>query len=119
MKHPNPECQRKQEEILKNLPQKEREMQARSFRFANAAYIYHQEAGKELSEEKLKVYYEEWLHGLPAHIATTMKEKGTDYCRNAMPFTRYVNERNDRGFRDWMKEHLSEEDYRYYIEECR
>lgn len=48
-----------------------------------------------------------------------MKEKGIDYCRNAMPFTRYVNERNDRGFRDWMKEHLSEEDYRYYIEECR
>lgn len=116
MKHPNPKCQRKQEEFLKNCPEEEREEHARFFRYGNAAYIYHQLADEPKNKDSLKLYYEEWLQGLPPKIAKEMKAKGFEYCKTSMPFTRYVNERTDNGMRDWMKEHLSEEDYNYYIE---
>jgi hypothetical protein len=43
-----------------------------------------------------------------------MEEKGFEYCKNVLPFTRYVNERSDIGMDDWMKEHLSEDDYKMY-----
>ena len=33
-----------------------------------------------------------------------------------IPFTRYVNERNDIGMRDWMQEHLSPSDFNYWQE---
>lgn len=115
MKHPNTECQRKQEEFLKNCPKEEREFHARLFRYGNAAYVYHQQACS-INEKRQKEYYQEWLQGLPSDIATDMKAKGFEQCKGMLPFTRYVNERNDYGMRDWMKEHLSEEDYNYYIE---
>ena len=31
-----------------------------------------------------------------------------------VPFTRYVNERTDIGMDEWMKDHLSSEDYKNY-----
>lgn len=114
MQHPDPECQRKQEEFLRNCPPEEREAHARLFRIGNAAYRYHQLANTPKNKDSLKLYYEEWLEGLPGHIATKMKEKGFEVCKGMAPFSRYVNERNDYGMRDWMKEHLSEEDYNYY-----
>lgn len=114
MKHPNIECQRKQEEFLKNCSEEEREEQARFFRYGNAAYIYHQLANVPKNKDSLKLYYEEWLQGLPANIAADMKAKGFELCKNTLPFTRYVNERSDKGMDEWMKEHLSKEDYEYY-----
>jgi hypothetical protein len=115
MKHPNADCQRKQEEFLKSCPEEEREFHARLFRYGNAAYTYHQQACS-TSEKRQREYYEEWLQGLTPDIATDMKTKGFEQCKKMLPFTRYMNERNDYGMRDWMKEHLSEEDYNYYIE---
>lgn len=115
MKHPNTECQKKQEEFLKNCPEEEREFHARLFRYGNAAYAYHQQACS-TNEKRQREYYEEWLQGLTPDIATDMKKKGFEQCKKMLPFTRYVNERNDYGMRDWMLEHLSEEDYSYYIE---
>ena len=116
MEHPNPECRKKQQEFLKNCPPEERELHARLFRYGNAAYVYHQLAKAPQNKDSLKLYYEEWLQGLPPNIAEDMKKKGFEVCRTMFPFTRYVNERADIGMRDWMKEHLSEEDYNYYIE---
>lgn len=116
MEHPNPECRKKQQEFLKNCPPEERELHARLFRCGNAAYVYHQLAKAPQNKDSLKLYYEEWLQGLPSNIAEDMKKKGFEVCRTMFPFTRYVNERADIGMRDWMKEHLSEEDYNYYIE---
>lgn len=115
MEHPNSECRKMQEEFLKNCPPEEREFHARLFRYGNAAYIYHQLVKAPSNKDSLKVYYEEWLQGLPPNIAEDMKKKGFEQCKSLFPFTRYVNERADIGMRDWMKEHLSEEDYNYYI----
>lgn len=115
MKHPNPKCQEAQEEFLKNCPPEKREFHARLFRQGNAAYIYHQQAYN-VDDKTLRLYYKEWLEGLPAHIGADMEKKGFEECKNIWSFTRYVNERQDIGLDDWMKEHLSEEDYKYHLE---
>lgn len=114
MKHPNAECQKMQEDFLKNCPKEDREFHARLFRYGNAAYTYHQLAKAPRNKDSLKFYYEEWLQGLPPNIATDMKKKGFEGCKMALPFTRYVNERTDIGMDEWMKEHLSDDDYSYY-----
>jgi len=43
-----------------------------------------------------------------------MKKQGFEACKSTLPFTRYVNERRDIGMDEWMKQHLSEEDYKTY-----
>ncbi|MDR1340419.1 MAG: hypothetical protein LBK58_10260 [Prevotellaceae bacterium] len=62
----------------------------------------------------MKLYFNEWLEGLPANIKKDMKLKGFEACKRMFPFTRYVNERQDIGMGEWMKQHLSAEDYEYY-----
>lgn len=43
-----------------------------------------------------------------------MKNKGFDKCKLMFTFTRYVNERTDIGMDEWMKEHLSDDDFKYF-----
>jgi hypothetical protein len=113
MQHPDERFQKNQEEFLKRCPEKDREFHASIFRIGNAAYIYHHLAYN-TNEKILKSYFQEWLEGLPPHIGDDMKRLGFEECRTHLPFTRYVNERNDIGMKEWMKENLSEEDYNFY-----
>lgn len=113
MKHPDPELQKKQEEFLKSRPDEERELHAKLFRVGNATYRYHQLANS-TNDEQLKLYFSEWLTGLPDNIRVDMENKGFEECKTTFPFTRYVNERNDLGLDEWLKKHLSEEDYIFY-----
>lgn len=43
-----------------------------------------------------------------------MRRLGFEGCKTMVPFTRYVNERTDIGMDEWMKDHLSSEDYKNY-----
>ena len=115
MKHPNPKYQRKQEEFLKSCPVEHKEYFAANFRIGNAIYVYHEQAFS-TSDKGLKEYYEEWLQGLPPKMAVEMKELGIEGCFTMYPFTRYVNERNDLGLRDWLREHLSKDDFDTYMQ---
>ena len=115
MEHPKSECQRKQEEILRNCPEELREEYARSFRCSNAAYIYHQLANESQASEKMLALYDEWLNSLPSKIAEFMKSRGFEQCKTVLSFTHFVNEHNNKNMNEWMKEHLSEEDFTYYI----
>ena len=113
MKHPKPEIQRNQEKLLNECPEKTKDFHARLFRIGNATYRHHQLAAKP-NEDSLKLSYEEWLEGLPGNISKDMREKGFEACKTIFPFTRYVNERSDIGMTEWMKEHLSQEDFKYW-----
>ena len=88
---------------------------ARDIRIGNASYIYHQQAVP-IQENRLIMYYKEWLEGLPPNISRHMRMLGFEACKTMIPFTRYVNERNDIGMRDWMQEHLSPSDFNYWQE---
>jgi len=113
MTHPNPRIQKNQQDFLEKCPLSERDFHASLFRVGNASFIYHQMA-ENVSAKNLESYYQEWLEGLPANISKVMKAKGFENCRTMIPFTRYVNEREDFGMDEWMKSNLSEEDYIFY-----
>lgn len=113
MKHPNHEIQKKQDEFLKQCPENQREFHAKLFRIGNATYKYYELAS--LPEEKiLKSYYLEWLEGLPDDFSLYMKKQGFEKCKSVLSFRRYINEREDIGLDEYLKTHLSEEDYTTY-----
>jgi hypothetical protein len=113
MKHPDEKCQRNQEEFLVRCPEEQRAFHARLFRIGNATMHYHNIV-LSVKNEIPEVYYTEWLEGLPANIRAAMKKKGFEACKTMLSFTQYVNERQDIGMDEWMKEHLSPKDYEYY-----
>lgn len=112
MKHPNPDIQKYQAQFLADCPAEQREFHARMFRLGNADYFYHQEAS--FQQTPTLADYEHWLEGLPENIRQVMQTKGFEECKTALPFTRHVMERRDIGMADWMKKHLSEEDYQFW-----
>jgi hypothetical protein len=116
MKHPNPQIQKNQDDFLNQCPEREKGYHAMLFRIGNAAYRYYQLAHS-TSNEILELYFQEWLKSLPTNIKADMEKQGIEKCKLMLPFTRYVNERKDIGMDEWMKEHLSEEDYKAYKEE--
>jgi hypothetical protein len=113
MNHPDETCRKNQEEFLKNCPDEDREHHAQLFRVGNAAFHYHRLADL-VDDERLNFFFEEWLEGLPTNIRADMQKRGFDECKSSLPFTRYVNERVDIGMDEWMKQHLSDEDYVMY-----
>ena len=113
MKHLNPQIQKKQEEFLEHCPEEERELHSTLFRIGNATYRYHL-LSDGINDETRKLYFKEWLEGLPDPIRVDMQKRGFEECKTMLPFTRYVTEREDVGMDEWMKAHLSEEDYKFY-----
>lgn len=108
MKHPNEDINENQAKFLEELPEKERPFHSQLFRIGNASYIYHLQAKPNESD------FEQWLEGLPENIRKDMRKKGFESCKNILPFTRFLNEKNDIGMDSWMKEHLSKADYSVY-----
>lgn len=111
MEHPNKKQRENQEMFLAGLPEDQRKEHARLFRFGNAAYIYHQEAGE---LEPTETDFEEWLMGLPESIRSHMESRGFESCKSVLSFSRYVMEKNDIGIEKWMEQHLNDGDYKEY-----
>lgn len=145
MRHPIEKYNQIQAEQLANFAPEEREFWARQFRIGNAAYAYQYqfndvagltktEAGKipeDLFEwleqqlaakqdnrpanELLKVYFEEYLEGLPNEgVRAGERTRGLEAAKQSWPFRRYVLERNDFGMDEFMRLNLNEEDYAFY-----
>lgn len=111
MEHPNKEQRENQANFLKSIPKEEREEHARLFRFGNASCAYHLEAEQ---LEPTETDFKEWLEGLPENVRKDMEIRGFELCKGVVSFTRYVMEKNDIGMSEWMKQHLSESDYKEY-----
>lgn len=111
MQHPNKEQREAQAKFLAQLPSEQREQHARLFRFGNASYIYHKES---VILQPTEADFEEWLIALPEDVRFYMKSRGFELCKGILSFTRYVMEKNDIGMDEWMKKHLSEDDYNEY-----
>lgn len=113
MVHPNAQIQENQRHFLLQCPASEREYNASIYRICNAIFIYHQFISNTCLS-MLKSFYLEWLERLPPNIRIDMEEKGFYYCKTVLPFTQYVNERKGIDMDDWMKQHLSEDDYIFF-----
>lgn len=100
-----------QKRFLDNLPESEREEPAFLFRVGNLSYRYYMDLLAEPNEDD----YFDWLIGLPPNIASDMEQKGFEACRGMLSLRRHTAERNDRGLTEFMKAHLSEEDYKRWV----
>ncbi|XAZ82160.1 hypothetical protein A6C57_27920 (plasmid) [Fibrella sp. ES10-3-2-2] len=145
MRHPIEKYNQIQAEQLANFAPEEREFWARQFRIGNAAYSYQYQfndvAGLAKAEtggmpgnlaewleqqlvekqddrsanELLKIYFEEYLDGLPnERVKVSERAGGLEAAKCSWPFRRYVLERNDFGMDEFMRLNLSEEDYAFY-----
>lgn len=113
MKHPDDKCNQGQSRFLNKLSGEERLWNERMFRIGNAAFVYHSKT----NDEEYSPTYEDfldWLEGLPPNIRTAMEEQGFEGCKTALPFTRHVMERNNVGLNEWMKTHLSNDDFEWW-----
>lgn len=68
------------------------------------------------AHELLNVYFGEYLAGLPHEgLRRTMQQEGLDKAKRSLPFRRYVLERHDIGMDEYLRQHLSPEDYAFYL----
>ncbi|PRY13782.1 hypothetical protein CLV24_105152 [Pontibacter ummariensis] len=111
VKHPLERCNRTQEETITKLPEAERRFHELMFSYGNAVYRYHQAAA---AHEPSHQDYEEWLEGLPLNIARDMAAKGFVWCRTVLSFTRYVQEKNDVGQEEYVRDLMGEEEFEEY-----
>ncbi len=67
------------------------------------------------ARELLHAYWEEYLEGLPQDgLRRAEKEAGLDKAKTSFPFRRYLLERHDIGMDEYLRQHLSEEDYAFH-----
>lgn len=111
VKHPLDECNEMQEEMIAKLNKQDQPKHELMFSYGNAAYRYHYGAK---SQNITEVDYEEWLEGLEEPMRTGMRKKGFQSCLGILSFTRYVQEKNDVGLDQYIKNLMGERDYKLY-----
>jgi len=109
MKHPDDQYNQAQLKFLSGLSGEERLWHERMFRIDNTTTVYHSRTKSEYSPSY--VDFLDWLEGLSSNIRKDMEEKRFEFCKTALPFTRHVMEINDMGINEWMRTHLSNDDF--------
>ena len=67
------------------------------------------------ARELLEIYWDEYLEGLPHEgLRRAEKEAGLDHAKKSFGFRRYVLERHDIGMDEFLRQHLSDEDYAFH-----
>lgn len=84
---------------------------ARLFRLGNATYRYQQLAQSEVTEDD----FHHWLAGLPEQIRAVIEREGFEKNKEALPLRRHALERRDVGYDEFMRQHLSSEDWAYEL----
>lgn len=109
-RHPHLEFHEQQLQALQALPAEQQAEMARLFRLGNASYRYHQLAAQ---AEPTETDFEEWLTGLPDRMRRAMQAEGFAKCRTTQSFTRYVLEKRDIGYAEFMQSVLQPDDWAY------
>jgi hypothetical protein len=102
-----------QQAFLEKLEEPERSSHARLFRIGNVTmrYMNNDEIDFDPTEED----FENWLSGLPERAQKHFRADGLEKSKGALPFRRFYMEYNDIGLDEYMKRHLSAEDYAYHM----
>ena len=112
MEHPKKAQRDNQAAMLAAAPAEQKEYLKLLFSTGNAAYIYHTETRETVIPTEAD--FNDWLAGLPDNVRKEMEVKGFEECKTMLPFTRHVMERNDIGMEEWMKKHLTKEEYGFW-----
>jgi len=81
----------------------------RMLRIGMVATKYHN--GDGIKFEPSQQDWEDWLGGLPERAAVIFRKDGFEKGILALPFRRFYMELNDIGFEEYMKKHLSVEEF--------
>lgn len=113
VKHPLESCNVEQEKLIADMHRDEKMFNELMFSYGNASYRYHA-----ISKNFKPTIgdYTEWLSGLEPGIKKVMEEKGFSGCLGILSFTRYVNEKNDIGMDEYVKNLMGVEDFNSYME---
>jgi hypothetical protein len=111
VKHPDENCNQMQEAFLAKCPADERRYHELVFTCGNITYRYHQEAR---TFNPTVADFAEWLEGLPDSMRQDMQQKGFEACKGFLSFTRYVNEKNDIGLKEYIQRQMDPEDFAEY-----
>jgi len=111
VKHPEERSNQMQEEFLANCPAEKHRYFELMFTHGNITYRYHTKA-KEFNPTEED--YKEWLKGLPENIRRDMEHQGFEACKGVLSFTRYVNEKNDIGMDEYVRQQMGDEDFAEY-----
>lgn len=110
VKHPDEKCNQAQALFIANCPGEQKRYHELVFCNGNATYQYHKNADEfnPTSQD-----YKDWLEGLPPNIQKDMIERGFEQCKSILSFSRYVNEKNDVGMEEYVKNLMGEEYQEY------
>lgn len=97
--------------MLASLPAERREAQAQLLRIGNASMHYYADAG---SFNPSETDWVEWLEGVREPARSNFKSSGFDACKTHLAFQRYVLEKNGSGMTEFMRTHLTAEDFAFY-----
>ncbi|SDM72015.1 hypothetical protein SAMN05421823_1217 [Catalinimonas alkaloidigena] len=108
VKHPDPDCHQEQVALFALAPSHERARRALVFTLSNLKVRYlHRTVSY---DPTLKDYYA-WLAELSAPLRTHMSSLGWEGCQDQPTFQHFVQQRHDLTLDDYLRQHLSEEDY--------
>lgn len=105
--HPFEEQRTHQKEFLAKLQDDDREVHALLFRVGNLSFRFHQDIACEPDEDD----YLSWLEGLDDGVRPSLEKMGFDKCRTMLALRLHASERSDRGYYNYLKKHLTSEDY--------
>ncbi len=100
-------------EFLEKFEEPERSEHARIFRIGNVTMRYMN--NDEIDFDPTDEDFENWLSGLPENAQIHFRADGLEKSKGALPFRRFYMEYNDIGLDEYMKRHLSPEDYEYHM----
>ncbi len=113
VKHPLEHCNQAQERMVGQAPAPLKRWHELMFSHGNATYRYHQRAtGFEPTGED----WNEWLEGIEAEgFGRLMRQGGFEKGKRSLPFTRYVNEKNDLGMDEFVRQLMGQDEYEEYM----
>jgi len=106
--HPDSDCRKQQAEFLSSCPSEHRRFNELLFMHGNITYHYHKQA-KEFNPTQSD--WQEWIEGLDEPMKSYFRKKGFEKSRGVLSFTRYVNEKNDIGLDEFVRQHMNADDY--------
>lgn len=110
----DPELRRRQKAYLEKQEEKYRRADELIFSYGNASVLYYKEAKMAISEESFKDYLSALREYGDNKIADHFEAQGFEKSKGAIPYIRYVNEKQDIGMEEFIKEKLGEKLYNEY-----
>jgi hypothetical protein len=100
-----------QKEFLAQLEEPQRSFHARLLRIGNVSMRYMSNDGEDF--DPTEEDFENWLSGLPDYMQEDFRAAGLEKSKGALPFRRFYMEYHHEGLDEYLKRHLSTEDYEY------